>query len=79
MLHGKIRANPPPQAAGTLFFLLGVDEVPVAGGSRPHRLAPVSGPQERVQRHSVEQIIDTFARAGSRCSCGTVGGSLHEC
>ena len=35
-----------------------VDEVPSAGGSRPDRLAPVSGPQERVLRHTVEQAGD---------------------
>ena len=36
-----------------------VDEVPAAVGSRPDRLSPVSGPQERVPRHTVEQIVDT--------------------
>ena len=37
------------------------DSVPELGGSQPDRLIPVSGPQKRVQRHTVEQIIDTFA------------------
>ena len=32
--------------------------MPAAGGSRPDRLAPVSGPQERVQRHFVEQLVE---------------------
>ena len=35
-----------------------MDEVPAAGGSRPDRLAPVSGPQERVLRHTAEQAGD---------------------
>ena len=38
------RANPRPQAAGTLYFAMDVDDVPAAGGSRPHRLLDVSGP-----------------------------------
>ena len=33
--------------------------MPVAGGSRPDRLAHVAGPQERVQRHIVEQLVDS--------------------
>ena len=45
------RANPPPQAAG-----MDVDEVPAAG-SRPDRLVDVR-PQERVQRRTVEQLVD---------------------
>ena len=51
------RTHPPPQAAGTLYFPMDVDDLPAAGGSRPDRLLDVSGPQERVQRHTVEQII----------------------
>ena len=50
------RANPPPQAAGTQFFAMDVDEVPVAG-SRPDRLVDVR-PQERVQRRTVEQLVE---------------------
>ena len=38
------------------LFELSFDEEP--GGSRPHRLAGVR-PQERVQRHTVEQIVDS--------------------
>ena len=51
------RANPPPQAAGTQFFDMDVDEVPAAG-TRPDRLVGVR-PQERVQRHTVEHIVDS--------------------
>ena len=51
------RANPPPQAAGTEYFSLDVEDVPAAG-SRPDRLFAVSGPQERVLRHTVEQMGD---------------------
>ena len=47
-----------------------VDEVPAAGGSRPDWLSPVSGPQERVQRHNMEQLVEP---AGSRCSCAADG------
>ena len=41
---------------GTLYYPMDVDDLPAAGGSRPDRLAEVR-PQERVQRHTVEQII----------------------
>ena len=58
-VHGQVPGAPPPQAAGTQYFALRVDEVPAAGGSRPDRLAPVSGPQERFQRHSVEQLVES--------------------
>ena len=51
------RANPPLQAAGTEYFSLEVEDVPAAG-SRPYRLFAVSGPQERVLRHTVEQMGD---------------------
>ena len=46
------RANPPPQAAG-----MDVDELPAAG-TRPDRLVGVR-PQDRVQRHTVEHIVDS--------------------
>ena len=42
-----------PQAAGTLYFPMDVNDLPVAGGSRLTEVRP----QERVQRHTVEQII----------------------
>ena len=54
----KIRRHPPPQAAGTVYYPMDVDDVPAARGSRPDRLLDVSGPQERVQRRTVEQIVD---------------------
>ena len=55
----KFRNIPPSplQVAGTQFFTMDVDEVP-ATGSRPDRLAGV-WPQERVQQHPVDQIVDT--------------------
>ena len=53
----KFRKNPPPpQAAGTEYFSLDVEDVPAAG-SRPDRLAGVR-PQEQVQRHTVGQVVD---------------------
>ena len=54
----KIRRHPPPQAAGTVYYPMDVDDVPAARGSRPDRLLDVSGPQERVQRRTMEQIVD---------------------
>ena len=51
-----------PQEPGTRYFALDDDDsVPELKDSRPDRLFSVSGPQERVQRHTVEQNIDTFA------------------
>ena len=44
--------------AGTQYFAMDLDEVPAAGGFRPDRLAPVSGPQEMVQRHFVQQLVE---------------------
>ena len=41
-----------------MFFPMDVDDVPAARGSRPDRLLDVSGPQERVQRRTIEQIVD---------------------
>ena len=52
------RTHPPPQAAGTVYFAMDVDDVPAALGSRPDRLLDVSGPQERGQRRTVQQIVD---------------------
>ena len=51
-----IWANPLLLAAGTEYFSLDVEDVPAAG-SRPDRLAGFR-PQERVQRHTVEQLAD---------------------
>ena len=51
------RTHLDPQAAGTLYYPMDVDDLPAASGSRPDRLLDVSGPQERVQRHTVDQIV----------------------
>ena len=40
------------------YYDLDDGSVPELGGSRPDRLFAVSGPQERVQRHIVEQMAD---------------------
>ena len=62
VLHGEVPEEPTPQEPGTRYFGLDDDgRVPELGGSRPDRLLSVSGPEERVQRHTVEQNIDTFA------------------
>ena len=55
-LHGDDPEDPHSQAAGTQFFAMDVDEVPVAG-SRPDRLTEVR-PQERVLRRTVEQNVE---------------------
>ena len=50
--------HPNPQAAGTEYFSsLDVEDVPAAG-SRRDRLFAVSGPQDWVQRRTVQQIVD---------------------
>ena len=56
-VHGQVPEHPTPQVACTQHFAMDVDEVP-ATGSRPDRLAGVR-PQERVQQHPVDQIVDT--------------------
>ena len=48
-----IRDPPTPQPE---LFELSFEEEP--GGVRPDRLSAVSGPQERVQRRTVQQIVD---------------------
>ena len=50
--------HPPPQAASTVYYTFGDDEEVLAAGVRPAPLSEVAGPQERVQRHTVEQIVD---------------------
>ena len=52
-LHGDDPGPPPPTPHLELFSL---EEEP--GGARPDRLPAVSRPQERVQRHTVEQMAD---------------------
>ena len=53
----EFRTHPPPQAAGTVYFAMDVDDVPAAS-SRPDRIATLSGPQERDLRRTLEQIVD---------------------
>ena len=57
-LHGQVPEAPTPQEPGTRFHDLDDVSVPELGGSRLDRLPAVSGPQERVQRHTVEQMAD---------------------
>ena len=57
VLHGQVPEHPTLQPAGTEYFSLDVEDVPAAG-SRPDRLFAVSGPQDRVQRGTVQQIVD---------------------
>ena len=57
VLHCHVPEHPTPQAAGTEYFSLDDEEVPAAG-SRPDRLPAVSGPQARVQRRTVQQIVE---------------------
>ena len=51
-----VRTHPPPLAAGVQHFFLDDDEPPAAG-SRPDRIATLSGPQERDLRRTVQQIV----------------------
>ena len=53
-----VRTHPPPQAASTVYNTFGDDEEVLAAGVRPAPLSEVAGPQERFQRHTVEQIVD---------------------
>ena len=55
----KFRTHPPPQATGTVWYPMDVDDVPAAKGSRPDRLLDVSGPQIVDQLVDVLKIIDT--------------------
>ena len=57
-LHGRVPDEPTPQEPDTQFCDLDDVSVSELGGSRPDRLFAVSGPQERVQRHTVEQMAD---------------------
>ena len=53
VLHGQVPEHPTPlQVAGTQYFAIDVE------GARPDRLVGVR-PQERVQQHSADQIVDT--------------------
>ena len=70
-------------AAGVQHFFFGDDE-PTAAGSRPDWLSAVSGPQERVLRHTVEQMVDCvldvpiFEAPVSQLGCGEEGGVLSH-
>ena len=56
--YAKGQKTPPP--AGTQHFTLDDDDsVRELGGSRPDRIATLPGPQEWVQQHPVDQIVDT--------------------
>ena len=55
-MHGQVPEEPTPQAAGTEYFSLDVEDVPAAG-LRPGVLAEPR-PQEPVQRHTLEHIVD---------------------
>ena len=57
--HGQVPEAPTPQEPGTRYHDLDDVSVRELGGSRPDRLFAVSGPQERVQRHTVEQMADS--------------------
>ena len=56
----KIRRRIPlPRRQCTVYYPMDVDDVPAARGSRPDRLLDVSGPQERVQLRTMEQLVDS--------------------
>ena len=56
-VHGQVPEElPPSQAAGTEYFSLDVEDMPAAG-MQPGVLAEPR-PQERVQRHTMEHIVD---------------------
>ena len=54
----KLRKNPPPQAACVQHFFLDDDEPPAVKGSLRDRMPSLSGPQERTQWRTVQQIVD---------------------
>ena len=54
--HGHVPEHPTPQAAGTEYSALDIEDV-LAAGPRPDRLACVR-PQERTQRRTVEQTFE---------------------
>ena len=58
-VHGQVPEALLPQEPGTQHFTLDDDDsVAELWGSRPDRIATLSGPQERVLRRTVEQIVD---------------------
>ena len=56
-LQGDVPEQPTFQEPGTYFFDLADESVSELGGTRPDRLVDVR-PQERVQRRTVEQLVD---------------------
>ena len=57
-----------------MYYPMDVDDVPAVSGSRPDRLLDVCGPQERVQRHTVDQTVDAVLGLPTRrCSCAAYG------
>ena len=59
VLHGQVPEHPTPQAAGAPYFAMdaGEDEGEAPAAGRPAKLLEVL-PQERIQRRTVEQIVD---------------------
>ena len=68
------RTHPPPQAPCTVQWTWMT--CPAAGGSRPDRLSDV-GPQERVQRRTVEQTIDAVPSLPTLDVLARDGGGPH--
>ena len=64
--HGQVPGKPTPQEPDTRYYDLDDGSVPELGGSRPDQLHAVSGPQERVQRHTVRQMADSAPVLHSR-------------
>ena len=60
-VHDQAPAESTPQAAGVQHFFLDDDEPPAAG-SRPDRIATLSGLEERDLRRTVQQIVDAVLR-----------------
>ena len=55
-VHGQVPGDPTSQAAGSEYFSLDIEDVPVVGLWPGVLVEP--RPQERVQRHTVEHIFD---------------------
>ena len=65
VLHGEVLEQLTPQEPGTQYCGLGDDDsVPELSGARPTLLVEVRQ-QERVQRHTVVQILDVSCAADS--------------
>ena len=55
-----IRRTSTPQAAGTQYLVIDVDEVPAAGGSKPDRLAPVCTTAHSARRRPGQRLRTTL-------------------